>query len=117
MTERFTPTDPDCNMRQFIGEAVGYATMAWDPRPTGVFVSEQGKAALDAILERVEKECAKHDHPQNEPLLGLATTGDLLSELYVRLTVPTPSDAASMVYDLRKVLSQNHLDYRTVDPK
>ena len=42
------------DLHQFIGEQVGGASMAWDPRPAGVFVSEEAKAYVEAIIKAVE---------------------------------------------------------------
>jgi hypothetical protein len=50
------------------------------------------------------------------PLLGLATTRQLLEELAVRFEVPTPEPIAkSLMFMLLDVLNAVDLDYRTVD--
>jgi len=45
-------------LKKFIGEKVGEATMCWKPIPTGVFESERASAILDEIYAAIEAEVA-----------------------------------------------------------
>lgn len=43
------------NPRRIIGEAIGEASLLWEPKPTGVFNSTEGAALIDrtmALLNR-----------------------------------------------------------------
>jgi len=54
--------------------------------------------------------------PQQDPLLGLATTRHLLHELAIRFEVPTPDgDARRRIIELLEDLNDRTLDYRTAD--
>lgn len=49
----FKPSDPDCDLKTFIGEAIGAASMCWEtPEGAGVFDSTRASAIVDAIYER-----------------------------------------------------------------
>lgn len=79
---KFEPTDPDCGLKTFIGEAVGAASMCWEtPEGAGIFDSTRASAIVDAIYERATT------RREAEPYLGLATTEQLLDELRARIEV------------------------------
>lgn len=42
-------------LKTFIGEKIGEATMQWEPIPSGVFKSEKAVKILDEIYEAVEQ--------------------------------------------------------------
>lgn len=51
--KKFEPTDPDCGLKTFIGEAVGAASMCWEtPEKAGIFDSTRASQIVDAIYER-----------------------------------------------------------------
>jgi hypothetical protein len=41
-------------IRQLIGEAMGYASMCWDPKPTGEFESTRAKEMADQVIKTFE---------------------------------------------------------------
>lgn len=50
---KFEPSDPECGLKTFVGEAVGAASMCWEnPEGAGVFDSTRASVIVDAILER-----------------------------------------------------------------
>lgn len=90
---KFVPTDPDCGLKTFIGEAIGAASMCWaTPEGAGIFDSTRASAIVDAVYERVTRR-----RESETALLGLATTGELLDEIRARIEV------------------SGEIDYRTVD--
>lgn len=61
-------------------QALGAASVCWDSMEgTGVFQSERAKAIGDALLAVIKE--------QERPLLGLATTRELLDELSTRIEI------------------------------
>lgn len=89
---KFEPTDPDCGLKTFIGEAIGAASMCWETlEGAGVFDSTRAKAIVDAVYERATR------RREEGALLGLATTEELLEEIRTRIEI------------------DGKLQYRTVD--
>ncbi len=43
-------------LKTFIGEKIGEATMCWEPIPSGVFRSERASEILEEIYQAIEKE-------------------------------------------------------------
>jgi len=68
-----TPT-----VETIVGEALGYASLCWNPRPAGVFDLSEAGVALDRAVAAIKS------LPPTEPYLGLATTRQLLDELSAR---------------------------------
>jgi len=66
-------------VRQVVTEAIGHASMCWQPTPTGVFDSEQAMRVTESLLDQViSLLAALHAN------LGMATTKDLVAELAAR---------------------------------
>lgn len=104
---KFEPTDPGCGLKQFIGEAVGAASMCWEtPENAGVFESDKAAVIVEAIYDRAMS--------PDGARLGMATTGDLFRELYVRLGF-TNAETLYALDLIRSRLSDDALNYRTVD--
>lgn len=93
------------SLDEWVGQALGAASSCWSNlRGAGVFQSEQCAEVLDALMAhlnevingviegttRAVREGAKatlNEEQGSEPLLGLATTRELLRELEVRAAV------------------------------
>lgn len=73
-------------LRTFIGEKMGEATMCWEPTPRGEFKSWQANEILDEVLQAIEKEIAqsnrqliqriKAEMPETDPYEGVNERAD-----------------------------------------
>lgn len=52
MTNPFADCD---SIEEIVGQLAGAASMCWEPRPTGVFVSEEASAFVDAAVEAIRE--------------------------------------------------------------
>lgn len=50
-------------LKTFIGEKIGEATMCWEPIPNGVFDSQRAVKILDEIYDAIEAELGKKHKP------------------------------------------------------
>lgn len=117
-TFEFQPEhDGSLPLETAVFQALGAASVCWDPMDgTGVFQSEQAKSIGDALVAYVRD----HAHSWTEyPLLGLATTAELLDELKARVESNARERGeighGRTVDDLRRSMSDAELGYRTVD--
>lgn len=116
-------------LAEAVGQAISAASMAWThPEGAGEFDSaEAGRvyeglmAFLDDHWDLVRKQAnEKAAAVRTEPLLGLATTREIMDELRARFQVtyhPTEFDR-DVVWRLNALLAKlpaEVLDYRTVD--
>lgn len=74
-------------LEQIVGEAVGHASVCWDPAPEGVFDEAQASAVVDGVLDELRTHIWAFAGIPTEPYLGLATTAQLLDELRARAEV------------------------------
>ena len=42
---------PDTPIPEAVGQAMGFASLCWSPRPTGVFQADECKQVLEELLE------------------------------------------------------------------
>lgn len=42
------------DLKQVLGELAGYASMCWEPKPTGVFDSTQAGTAVQLAFEKID---------------------------------------------------------------
>jgi hypothetical protein len=54
VTDLFNWPD-DMPISDAVGEAMGFASMCWDPSPTGVFESELASRATDELIEFIHR--------------------------------------------------------------
>jgi hypothetical protein len=47
--------DETVDLRRAVGEAFGYVSLCWDPKPAGVFDSVQASAAVDELMAFIER--------------------------------------------------------------
>jgi hypothetical protein len=47
-------TGEDLTLSEILGQALGAASMCWDPRPTGVFDSTRAKRIYEALIAEVQ---------------------------------------------------------------
>lgn len=84
---------------EVLGLALGRASSCWDNLAgAGVFQSDEAKATLEACEARLRE--------LDQPLLGLATTAELINELAARWKM--------LQYSITEDV-QKFLNYRTVD--
>lgn len=75
-------------------QALGAASTCWDtPEGAGVFHSERAKEIGEALLAFIA---------ERQPMLGYATTHELVNELWTRV-------------DVSKTVGEHWVHYRTVD--
>lgn len=55
MTQPIFGWDETIELRRAIGEAFGYVSLCWDPRPTGVFDSVNAKRMIDELMAFIER--------------------------------------------------------------
>ena len=46
--------DKDREIKRIIGEAIGEASMCWEPRPTGVFLSDRASSIIDRVFDELK---------------------------------------------------------------
>lgn len=47
--------DETVDLRRAVGEALGYVSLCWDPKPAGVFDSVSAKAMVDELMAFIER--------------------------------------------------------------
>jgi hypothetical protein len=47
--------DETVDLRRAVGEAFGYVSLCWDPKPAGVFDSVQASEAVDELVAFIER--------------------------------------------------------------
>jgi hypothetical protein len=91
-----------------VRQALGAASVwSWSESPQGIF--EEGK--VNEIADALVAEIQAHD----EPLLGLARTAALLTEIETRCQIGGEMWLAQKAQDLRSMMTPDQLAYRTVD--
>lgn len=74
-----TETDDEApTIESAVFQALGAASMAWDETPAGVFDSDWAKEIGDALIAFIA---------EKQPMLGYATTHQLIDELKARAEV------------------------------
>lgn len=102
--------NPD-TMGTIVGEALGAASMCWEPKPTGVFESEQCEKVHSETMRKLAA------WKQEKPLLGLATTIELIRELDARARFGGYADyrPAGEIHDYEKPFGEK-TDSKTMHP-
>lgn len=93
-------------------QALGAASMCWeDVMLAGIFDSTRAKEIGDALLERIDEE-------DGRPLLGYATTQQLLDELTARIRVDYYAGGGGLQYSTVKGRPESSLNNSpTVQPE
>ena len=53
------------NLRQFLGEAVGEASMCWSETPKGIFDSTKASEIVDSLVKQLEADTTFIQHIQS----------------------------------------------------
>lgn len=69
--------DGSLGLRSAIFQAIGAGSMCWTEPPHGIFKDDWARDIGEALMEFIQD--------QEQPLLGLATTRELLAELSTRI--------------------------------